>query len=85
MGKRRKLFGRIVRKGPDTNIPFEQARTLLQHLGFSERISGSHHVFVREGVEELITLQRTKGGKCKPYQVGQMREVLLKYNMGEEL
>ncbi|MGH3148737.1 MAG: type II toxin-antitoxin system HicA family toxin [Rubrobacter sp.] len=57
---------------------------MLKSLGFEERIRGSHHKFVRDGVEELINLQEVEGGKCKPYQVRQMREVLLKYNLIQE-
>ena len=66
-------------------MPFEQARTLLRALGFKETIKGSHHKFVRENIEELLNLQRTEGGKCKPYQVRQMRTVILKYNLQREL
>ncbi len=84
MGKRRKLFDRIASGRSDANIPSEQTRALLQALGFSESISGSHYKFDRNDIEELINLQQI-GGKCKPYQVKQMREVFLKYNLREEL
>jgi len=56
MGRKRKLYDRIVSGGSDANIPFEQAVNLLKHLRFDERIKGSHHVFTREGVEEIINL-----------------------------
>jgi len=69
----------------DANIPFEQTVNLLKYLGFTERISGSHRIFTREGIEELINLHETEGGKCVPYQVKQMRAVLTKYNMRKEL
>ncbi len=68
----------------DANIPCEQTRNMLPHLGFTERVSGSHHVFTKEGIEELINHQEI-GGKCKPYQVRQMRTVAKKYNLREEL
>ncbi len=84
MGRRRKLLDRIVGGGSDANIPFEQTRTLLLALGFSESVKGSHRKFVREGVEEMINIQEVEG-KCKPYQVKQMREVLLRYNLRREL
>lgn len=84
MGRRRKLLERILGGRSDANIPFDQTRTLLRAFGFSESIRGSHHKFVREDVEELINLQEV-GGKCKPYQVRQMREVLLRYNLEQEL
>lgn len=84
MGRRKKLLERILSGRSDANILFEQTRTLLKAFGFSESIRGSHRKFVREGVEELINLQDVEG-KCKPYQVRQMREVLLKYNLEREL
>ena len=76
---------RILSGRSDANISFEQTRTLLRTLGFEERIRGSHHMFVRGDVQELINLQEIEGGKCKPYQVRQMRQVLLKYNAMRDL
>jgi predicted RNA binding protein YcfA (HicA-like mRNA interferase family) len=76
---------RILSGRSDANISFEQTRTLLRTLGFEERVRGSHHMFVRGDVQELINLQEIEGGKCKPYQVRQMREVLLKYNAMRDL
>ena len=52
------------------------------YFGFSERVSGSHHIFFREGIQELINLQEIGG---KSYQVKQMRAVLRKYNLRKEL
>ena len=49
-------------------------------LGFFERIKGDHHIFTKDGVEEILNLQ-PKGGKGKPYQVKQVRDVLLKYHL----
>jgi len=66
--------------GADTNIDFEDLCALLRSLGFSERTRGSHHVFARPGVDELLNLQQD-GGKAKPYQVRQVRHVVLKYNL----
>ena len=86
MGRRQRSLERILSGRSDANIPFEQARTLLLHLGFEERTRGKHqHKFFREDVEELINLQEVEGGKCKPYQVRQMREVLLRYDLRQEL
>ena len=84
MGRRRKLYDSIVGGQSDANIRFEQTVNMLKALGFEERTSGSHHIFTREGVEEFINLQNV-GGKCKPYQVKQMRIVLKKYNLHEGL
>jgi hypothetical protein len=48
-----------------------------------ERIRGSHHVFTKDGVEEILNLQ-AKGGKAKPYQVKQVRGVIVRYKLGGE-
>jgi hypothetical protein len=46
------------------------------------RVRGSHHLFRKVGVEERINLQR-EGGNAKPYQVKQVRAVIVKYKLGE--
>jgi hypothetical protein len=72
----------VLRGAADANIRFEELRSLILSLGFSERSRGSHHVFSKEGVEEQINLQRD-GAKAKPYQVRQVRAVILKYYLEE--
>lgn len=54
---------------------------MLESLGFEKRVKGSHHVFRKAGIEEKINLQRD-GGNAKPYQVKQVRTVILKYRLG---
>ena len=49
-------------------------------LGFTERVRGSHHIFRREGVRELINLQRD-GSQAKPYQVRQVRQAILRNHL----
>lgn len=65
----------------DKNIRFEDLRNLLFDLAFRERIKGDHHIFHREHVPEILNLQPLKDGKAKPYQVRQVRGVLLKYKL----
>jgi len=66
----------------DANIPFERLCALLKRLGFGERISGSHHIFSREDVPELLDLQETKGeATAKRYQVKQVRDLVIKYKI----
>ncbi len=76
-----RLLQRILCGTSDANIPFGELRQLLQHLGFDERIRGDHHIFTREGVQEILNLQ-PKGAKAKPYQVKQVRSVIVKYRLG---
>jgi len=45
------------------------------------RVRGSYHLFRKEGTVEKISLQR-EGNKAKPYQVKQVRNIILKYKLG---
>ena len=83
MSKHSKLLGKILSGAADANIPFAALCHLLQRLGFQMRVRGSHHVFFRDGVEEILNLQ-PRGADAKPYQVKQVRNVVLKYKMAEE-
>ncbi len=47
------------------------------------QLSGSHHIFTKDRVEEILNLQ-PKGNESKPYQVKQVRNVILKYKLGEK-
>jgi len=83
MGKHEKLMEKILRGTSDPNIAFDDIRGMLLQLGFEERIRGSHHLYRKEGIEEKINMQRA-GNKAKPYQVKQVREILLKYHLAGE-
>ena len=83
MAKYDELLSRILRGASDANIRFNQLRNLLRRIGFEERIRGDHHIFTKNGVEEIINLQ-PKGNKAKPYQVKQVRGVIVKYRLSGE-
>lgn len=83
MAQHEKLLARILRGTSDANIPFDGLRHLLTRLGFSERIRGDHHIFSKDNVVEILNLQ-PKGAKAKPYQVKQVRQVIVKYRLGGE-
>ncbi len=80
MGRHGRLLVQLLGGRADANVGFEALCALLQRLGFTERTRGSHHLFQRAGVEELINLQRD-GEKAKVYQVRQVRTVLLRYGL----
>ncbi len=80
MGKLEKLYEHILMRRSDANVSFETLCTLLKRLGFDERIKGDHHIFTKDDVEEILNLQ-PKDGKGKPYQVKQVRDVILKYHI----
>ena len=78
-----KLLEQLLRGSSDANISFSGICQLLKSLGFRERTRGSHHIFTRDGVEEILNLQ-PKGANAKPYQVRQVRTVILRYRLGGE-
>ena len=79
-----KLLLRILSGQSDANTPFTEMCQLLRKLGFEERIRGSHHIFTKEGMEEILNLQ-PKGSKSKPYQVKQVRNLILKCKLGGQI
>jgi hypothetical protein len=83
MGKLEKILDQILRGGSDQNVTFDDLTALLVSLDFEKRIKGSHHVFSKEGIEEIINLQPS-GSKAKPYQVKQVRAVIVKYKLSGE-
>lgn len=80
MSKRDKLLRRILSGRSDAGIRFNELRRLLPRLGFIERVRGSHHIFVRRDITERVILQRD-GKHAKPYQVRQVRRMILKSRM----
>jgi len=78
-----KVLVRVLSGRADANIRFDDLRNLLAGLGFEERSRGSHHIFVREGVQDLINLQR-EGHMAKPYQVRQVRGVITRYGLKQQ-
>ena len=76
-----KVLFKILSGSSDVNINFKELLSLLHHLGFEERIRGSHHIFFKEDIDEILNLQ-SKGNKAKPYQVKQVRNVIIKNKLG---
>lgn len=80
MSKFEKLIQKILSGSADRNIVFEDLRKVLLTFGFTERIKGSHHIYFKEGIVEIINIQPADG-KAKPYQVKQVRELIIKYKL----
>ena len=80
MSRNDKLLARILQGLSDANIPFAELCNLLRNLGFNEHIRGDHHIFTRDGVREILNLQ-PKVSKAKPYQVKQIRNIILRYKL----
>jgi hypothetical protein len=77
-----KTLQRVLSGTSDAAIRFDDLRQLLLNLGFEMRVRGSHHIFRKAGIEEKVNLQ-CEGCEAKPYQVRQVRYVLLKHHLGE--
>lgn len=79
---RNRVLLQILQGNADSNIRFSDLRSILTDLGFSERIKGSHHIFTRPEVTEILNLQ-PNGSFAKPYQVKQVRTVIVRYRLVE--
>jgi hypothetical protein len=75
-----KTIDRILRGNADANIRFRDLCAVLVYFGFNERVRGDHHIFTRDGIDEILNLQ-PHGDKAKPYQVKQVRNLLTKYGL----
>ncbi|MEX0641848.1 MAG: type II toxin-antitoxin system HicA family toxin [Pirellulales bacterium] len=84
MAGRNKVLEAVLSGTSDANIRFGDLCGLLVRFGFTERIRGSHHIFTRSDIEEILNLQPNRG-KAKPYQVKQVRRVILKYRLAGDV
>lgn len=83
MSRPAKTLEKVLRGTSDANIAFDDLCGLLRHLGFAERVKGSHHIYTRDAVAEILNLQ-PKGGKAKAYQVAQVRNVIVGYGLADD-
>ena len=84
MSRPSETLWKVLRGTSDANITFNELTGFLKHLGFAMRTKGSHHIFTREGVPEILNLQ-PKGSMAKPYQVKQVRNVILWHRLAGDL
>jgi len=82
LGKIDKILLKVLGAKSDSNIDFVDIVNLLIYLNFNERIKGSHHVFSKDGIPEIINIQSIDNNKSKAYQVKQIRNIILKYKLG---
>jgi hypothetical protein len=79
---RKRVLQQILSGASDANVRFEDLRSLLAGLGFAERIRGGHHIFSKTGIAEILNLQ-PRGSLAKPYQVKQVRAIIVRYKLAE--
>lgn len=84
MSKAEKLAAKILSGRSDRNFAFDDLCYILERAGFQVRSGkGSHRIYYKNGVVEIINIQ-PRNRKAKPYQVKQVRELLLKYKIDIE-
>ena len=81
MSQFEKMMQAIMSGTKDKNIQFSDLQMVLDRLGFQCRIRGDHFIYTKDGIEEIINIQPI-GNKAKPYQVKQVRSIILLYRLG---
>lgn len=75
-----KMMQAIMSGTKDKNIKFSELQKVLEVLGFQYRIKGDHFIYWKAGIDEIINIQ-PDGNMAKPYQVKQVRNIILKYGL----
>lgn len=80
--KPRKLLEKIL--AGSRNVAFHDFCQLVEAYGFRRsRVKGSHHIFARSDISELVNLQCVNG-QAKPYQIRQFLKLVEEYNLKME-
>ena len=79
----KKIFETIQRwRRSPQNIRFIELVKMAERFGFDlKRVAGSHHIYARPGVVEILNFQQDRSGKAKPYQVRQLLSLIKKYQL----
>jgi hypothetical protein len=81
MSKKEKFRDKILSGEHDKDIEFDELCTFVQQLGFERRKGRHKAIFYKDGVREILNLQARNDGAAKPYQVKQVREIVLSYKL----
>jgi predicted RNA binding protein YcfA (HicA-like mRNA interferase family) len=76
VSKYKKLMQSILSGRQDKTFKLSDLMKLLQAMGFQERIKGNHHIYYRIDIEEILNIQ-PNGSNAKPYQVKQVRNIIM--------
>jgi len=80
MSQFEKLLFILLNGQSDQQMRFDDLVKVLVKLGFDGRQKGSHHIFWKDGISEIVNLQPA-GDLSKAYQVKQVRELIVKYKL----
>jgi predicted RNA binding protein YcfA (HicA-like mRNA interferase family) len=76
---RKKILQKIL--AGSKNIRFSDMVNLVEGFGFTlSRTDGSHNIFTRPDIPELVNLQNVKG-QAKPYQIRQFLKLVEKHDL----
>jgi predicted RNA binding protein YcfA (HicA-like mRNA interferase family) len=79
---KKKLLAKILQG--TKNVKFKELETLIKAFGFElARINGSHHIYNRNDIPEIINIQNRQG-QASPYQVKQFLAIIEKYQLSLE-
>ena len=56
MSQFQKLLLHLLSGRSDHNIAFSDLTKLLERFGFESRVKGSHHIFTKSDIEEILNL-----------------------------
>lgn len=80
MSKREKLLARITNN--QRNVRFQDFCTLMTYFGFRlNRVRGSHHLYQRTDIGDVMNVQPTKDNLAKAYQVRQFLTLVEKHRL----
>lgn len=80
MSQFEKLLFKLLGGKSDNNFTFDEICNLLERLEFEYRIKGSHFIYYKNGINEIVNIQNLNG-KAKAYQVKQIRNIIIKYKL----
>ena len=82
MSQNEKLLSELLDGVHDKSFLFSDLQKILSACGFELRTRGDHFMYTRDDVAEIINIQPVHGNRAKPYQVKQIREIVVKYRLG---
>lgn len=72
-------------RGNPAGLRFAELQKLCEHAGMAlDRSKGSHFIYHHKDPAFSLSIQQTKDGKAKPYQVRQLLAMIEKYDLDKE-